>query len=99
MKARFTVFLLDNYLLDGSIHQEYADYFRKFMAEERNILISGSIELRGTKFANALIKELLDIVPNDRPIIMEDMLELQCTTAQKRCEENFYSLKSIFRGL
>ena len=62
------------------------------MAKERNILIAGGTSSGKTTFANALIKELLEIAPKDRLIIMEDTIELQCATTNK---QNFVTTDNV----
>jgi type IV secretion system protein VirB11 len=62
------------------------------IAKEKNILIAGGTSSGKTTFANALIKELLEIAPKDRLIIMEDTLELQCSTTNK---QNFVATDAI----
>jgi type IV secretion system protein VirB11 len=74
---------LEQYITEGGIRQENADYLRKCITGEKNILIAGGTSSGKTTFANALIKELLEIAPNDRLIIIEDTLELQCATTKK----------------
>jgi len=91
-KHASAVFPLDQYVKEGRIHQEHANYLRKCMAKERNILIAGGTSSGKTTFANALIKELLEIAPKDRLIIMEDTLELQCATTNK---QNFVTTDTV----
>lgn len=83
-KHASSVFSLDEYITEGRIYKEHADYLRKCMEKERNILIAGGTSSGKTTFANALIKELLEIAPQDRLIVIEDTLELQCATINKQ---------------
>ena len=91
-KHASAVFPLDQYVTEGRIHKEHADYLRKCISKERNILIAGGTSSGKTTFANALIKELLEIVPKDRLIIIEDTLELQCATTNK---QNFVTSDTV----
>ena len=91
-KHASAVFPLEQYVSEGRIHREHADYLRKCMAKERNILIAGGTSSGKTTFANALIKELLEIAPKDRLIIMEDTIELQCATTNK---QNFVTTDNV----
>ena len=86
------VFPLSQYISEGRIHQEHADYLRKCITKEKNILIAGGTSSGKTTFANALINELLEIAPKDRLIIMEDTLELQCATTNK---QNFVTTDTV----
>ena len=91
-KHASTVFPLTQYVAEGRIHQEHADYLRKCISKEKNILIAGGTSSGKTTFANALIRELLEIAPIDRLIIMEDTLELQCATTNK---QNFVTTDNV----
>lgn len=91
-KHASAVFPLEQYVSEGRIHKEHADYLRKCIAKERNILIAGGTSSGKTTFANALIKELLDIAPKDRLIIMEDTLEIQCATKNR---QNFLTSDNV----
>lgn len=91
-KHASAVFPLKQYVKERRIRQEHADYLRTCILKEKNILIAGGTSSGKTTFTNALIKELLDIAPKDRLIIMEDTLELQCTTCNK---QNFVTTDTV----
>ena len=91
-KHASAVFSLEQYVSEGRIHREHADYLMKCIAKERNILIAGGTSSGKTTFANALIKALLEIAPEDRLIVIEDTLELQCVTTNK---QNFVSSDNV----
>jgi type IV secretion system protein VirB11 len=91
-KHASAVFSLEQYITEGRIRQEHADYLRKCISKEKNILIAGGTSSGKTTFTNALIRELLEIAPKDRLIIMEDTLELQCATNNK---QNFVTTDTI----
>ena len=52
--------------------------------DARNILVAGGTSSGKTTFVNALIRELLEIAPHDRLIVIEDTQELQCATTNKQ---------------
>jgi type IV secretion system protein VirB11 len=91
-KHASAVFPLEQYITEGRIQERHADYLRKCIAKEKNILIAGGTSSGKTTFTNALIKELLGIAPKDRLIIMEDTLELQCATVNK---QNFVTSDNV----
>jgi type IV secretion system protein VirB11 len=83
-KHASAIFPLSQYVSEGRIPQEQADYLREAIRDARNILVAGGTSSGKTTFVNALIKELLGIAPDDRLIVIEDTLELQCATANKQ---------------
>lgn len=83
-KHASAVFPLSRYIEEGRIPERCADYLRDRMRTNRNILVAGGTSSGKTTFANALIRELLEIAPEDRLVIMEDTVELQCATTNKQ---------------
>ena len=51
---------------------------RRAIQERRNILIAGGTNSGKTTLANALLKEITDLFPRERIVILEDTVELQC---------------------
>ena len=83
-KHASAVFPLSRYVEENRIAQEAAEYLREAIRDARNILIAGGTSSGKTTFVNALIRELLEIAPDDRLIVIEDTAELQCATSNKQ---------------
>jgi type IV secretion system protein VirB11 len=91
-KHASAVYSLEQYVTEGRIRQEHADFLRKCISKEKNILIAGGTSSGKTTFTNALLRELLEIAPKDRLIIMEDTQELQRATNNK---QNFVTTDTV----
>jgi type IV secretion system protein VirB11 len=91
-KHASAIFPLSQYVDEGRISPEAADYLRKAIRDEKNILVAGGTSSGKTTFVNALIRELLQIAPQDRLIVIEDTLELQCATKNK---QNFVASEAV----
>jgi type IV secretion system protein VirB11 len=83
-KHASAIFPLSQYIGEKRITEEAANYLRETIREARNILVAGGTSSGKTTFVNALIRELLEIAPQDRLIIIEDTAELQCATTNKQ---------------
>jgi type IV secretion system protein VirB11 len=75
---------LSQYVEEKRITPEAADYLRDSIRKARNIMVAGGTSSGKTTFVNALIKELLEIAPRDRLVILEDTMELQCATENRQ---------------
>lgn len=73
-----SVYSLSQYIKEGRIPQEQADYLRSCIKQSKNIVIGGSTSSGKTTFVNAVIKELNVLAPSDRLIILEDTFEIKC---------------------
>jgi type IV secretion system protein VirB11 len=91
-KHASVVIPLSRYISERRISREAAEYLRESIRDARNILVAGGTSSGKTTFVNALILELLDIAPQDRLVIIEDTLELNCATANK---QNFVSSETV----
>ena len=49
------------------------------MAEHKNILVIGGTGSGKTTLINAIIQKMVDLNPTERPVIIEDTGEIQCT--------------------
>jgi type IV secretion system protein VirB11 len=83
-KHASAAFPLSQYVEEGRITPETAEYLRGAIRDAKNILVAGGTSSGKTTFVNALIREMLDIAPGDRLIVIEDTAELQCATANKQ---------------
>ena len=91
-KHASAIFPLAQYISENRISEKHADYLRNCIANEKNIMIAGGTSSGKTTFANAIILELLKIAPQDRLIVIEDTMELQCATANK---QNFLTSDNV----
>jgi type IV secretion system protein VirB11 len=82
-KHASAIFPLSQYVSEGRIPPEGAEYLREAIRDARNILVAGGTGSGKTTFVNALIRELLEIAPQDRLLLIEDTMELQCATTNK----------------
>ena len=91
-KHASAIFPLSQYVEEQRITPEAADYLRDSIRDARNILVAGGTSSGKTTFVNALIRELLEIAPEDRLIVIEDTAELQCATTNK---QSFVASESV----
>ena len=82
-KHASAIFPLSRYVEEERVSEEAAEYLRGAIRDARNILVAGGTRSGKTTFVNALIKELLEIAPQDRLLLIEDTMELQCATKNK----------------
>ncbi len=74
-KRATQIFTLDDYLMQGSLTREQADFLREAVLNRKNILIAGGTGTGKTTFANALLDLLT--TTTERILILEDLPELQ----------------------
>ncbi|WP_276897513.1 ATPase, T2SS/T4P/T4SS family [Dialister micraerophilus] len=77
-KKASTIFPIGFYIKTGFLTQEMADYLKKAIKERKNILVVGATGTGKTTFLNTLIQLVVEVTPNDRILILEDVPELQC---------------------
>jgi type IV secretion system protein VirB11 len=77
-KPPAVVYSLDDYVAAGVISRAQRAEFRRAVREHQNILIVGGTNTGKTTLANALLKEVTDLFPTERIVILEDTVELQC---------------------
>jgi type IV secretion system protein TrbB len=77
-KPPAVVYSLDDYVTAGVISQAERAEFRRAVHEHQNILIAGGTNTGKTTLANAVLKEITDLFPVERLVILEDTVELQC---------------------
>lgn len=78
-KPAQVLFTVDDYVRDGILSNEYAEVLRKAIDQRRNAVIAGGTGSGKTTLAGALINEMVARSdPNERYVIIEDTLEIQC---------------------
>ncbi len=76
-KRAVSLIRLDAYVADGILTEAQAAFLRTAVRERQNILIAGGTSTGKTTLANALLDEIA--ATDDRVIVLEDTVELQCT--------------------
>ena len=72
------MYSLDDYLAAGVLTDPQRVEFQRAVRAHRSILIAGGTNTGKTTLANALLREVTDLFPNERIVILEDTVELQC---------------------
>jgi len=78
-KPPSVIYSLEEYVTAGVITPEQRRELQHAVFTHRNILIAGGTNSGKTTFANALLREITDIFPRERIVILEDTAELQCS--------------------
>ena len=73
------IFTLADYVDGGVMTALQATMIKTAVAERKNILIAGGTGTGKTTLANAVLNEISAISPDHRIVIIEDVLELQCS--------------------
>ncbi|WP_022955697.1 P-type conjugative transfer ATPase TrbB [Perlucidibaca piscinae] len=98
-KRAVGVIRLEHYVSEHIITVEQADFLRKAVQRRLNILIAGGTSSGKTTLANALLAEMA--VTGDRVILLEDTLELQCSTPDHvslRAKPGVVSISDLVRS-
>lgn len=77
-KKALKVFTLDDYVKLGILDTRHKELIINSILERKNILIAGGTGSGKTTFANAVLQEISKT--NQRLVIIEDTLELQCSS-------------------
>lgn len=78
-KPAEVLYTLDDYVHDGIITEAQARVFRSVLDSRLNIVLAGGTGSGKTTLAGALINEMVERSdPNERYVIIEDTLEIQC---------------------
>ena len=75
-KRAVGVIPLDDYVRDGVLAESQAAFLRSAVRERQNILVAGGTSTGKTTLANALLAEIA--ATDDRVLVLEDTVELQC---------------------
>jgi type IV secretion system protein VirB11 len=78
-KPAQVLFTLEDYVRDGILSSPYALTLREAIDRRLNIVIAGGTGSGKTTLAGAVINEMVErSSPNERYVIIEDTLEIQC---------------------
>ena len=78
-KPAQVLYTLNDYVRDQILSEAYGDVLRSAIDQRRNIVIAGGTGSGKTTLAGALINEMVERSdPNERYVIIEDTLEIQC---------------------
>ena len=75
------IFRLDDYVENAMMRASQAEVLRTALTERKNILVSGGTSSGKTTLLNALLAE--SVIADDRVILIEDTVELQCAARDK----------------
>jgi type IV secretion system protein TrbB len=90
-KKAVMVFTLKDYVDQGVMTEAQREVIESAVREKKNILIFGGTGSGKTTLTNAVISYMTEACPDERQVIIEDTLELQCTaknTVQLRTVEH-----------
>ena len=78
-KRALLIFTLDDYVRDGIMMPQHRQLIRRAIQERRNMIISGGTGSGKTTLINAILKEMMLLgKPEQRFVIIEDTVEIQC---------------------
>jgi type IV secretion system protein VirB11 len=78
-KPAQVLYTLNDYVRDQILSEAHGDVLRSAVDQRRNIVIAGGTGSGKTTLAGALINEMVERSdPNERYVIIEDTLEIQC---------------------
>jgi P-type conjugative transfer ATPase TrbB len=78
-KPALVLYTVDDYIRDGILSEAYGEVLRSAIDQRRNVVIAGGTGSGKTTLAGALINEMVARSdPNERYVIIEDTLEIQC---------------------
>jgi type IV secretion system protein VirB11 len=77
-KHSSAVFPIERYVEENRIDEKSWGFLKDAITGRRNILIVGGTGSGKTTFVNAILDALARFCPNDRVVILEDTVELQC---------------------
>jgi type IV secretion system protein TrbB len=75
------VYSIDRLVDDEVLGDEFADILRQSVAQHWNVLVVGGPRTGKTTLANAILNEMMLQFPQERIVMVEDTIELQCGAA------------------
>jgi type IV secretion system protein TrbB len=80
-KPATVIYSLDEYVMAGVLAEAQRAQLRSAVLDHRNILIAGGTNTGKTTLANAVLREVTELFPRERVIVLEDTVELQCAAS------------------
>ena len=77
-KKALLIYTLDDYAQQGIMNAKQKTQIQEAITARRNILVVGGTGSGKTTLTNAIIAEMVALTPEDRLVIMEDTVEIQC---------------------
>jgi type IV secretion system protein VirB11 len=77
-KPPAVIYSLDDFVRVGSLSSAQRNTLRRAVLGHRNILIAGGTNTGKTTLANALLRAVTELCPDERIVLLEDTVELQC---------------------
>lgn len=77
-KPATVVYSLDDYVAARVLADPQRVEFQRAVRAHRSILIAGGTNTGKTTLANVLLREVTELFPHERIVILEDTVELQC---------------------
>jgi type IV secretion system protein VirB11 len=74
------IYSLDEYVAHGTLSPTFRAVLRSAVQYRLSIVVAGGTDTGKTTFANALLREIADVAPDERVVILEDTVELQCAS-------------------
>jgi Flp pilus assembly CpaF family ATPase len=78
-KPASVVYTLDEYMERRTMTPEYRKVLRRAVVERWNIPVVGGTGTGKSTLVNALLREIADLCPGDRIVLLEDTVELPCS--------------------
>jgi type IV secretion system protein VirB11 len=94
------VFSLSDYVREARLSERQHDIIAGALAARKNIVLSGGTGSGKTTFGNALLLKMNELSPDERVVIMEDTIELQCAHRNKtslRTVKDLVTLNDLVR--
>lgn len=78
-KKAISIFSLEQYLENSIITERQYQVICKSISSHKNILVIGGTGSGKTTLINAIIQKMVELKPEERPVIIEDTGEIQCS--------------------
>jgi type IV secretion system protein VirB11 len=79
-KPPAVVYTLDEYVAAGILAPGHRSALGDAVLAHENIMIAGGTNSGKTTFANAILREITDRFPEERIVVLEDTVELRCSS-------------------
>jgi type IV secretion system protein TrbB len=78
-KPAALVYSLDEYVERGILAPRHREFLRQAIVERWTVLVAGGTGTGKSTLVNALLREIAELCPADRIVLLEDTVELQCS--------------------